>query len=135
MSAFCLGSDEIDAHWQQIEPHLRRLERCGHCDVDELREELRDARKQLWGYQDGAGDGRVLGVAVTRIAGKTTPVCEIFGAAGTQSNPGQIHELYAHIEQWARSIGCVKIRLQGRRGWQRLLSGFEQVGIILEKEF
>lgn len=130
MSVFCLGADDIDNHWSDIAPHLYRLQRRGFIDTDEVREDLKAARKQLWGYEDG---GRIIGIAITRIT--KGRVCELYGAVGTQTQPGQIQAVHAEIEQWAKSINCTKLRLQGRHGWQRALKGYAQVGVILEKEF
>jgi hypothetical protein len=127
MSVFCLGSDEIDKHWDTFKDHLYRFERCGEINVEEARSDLLTARKQLWGYQD---DQRILGVCLTRIAGET---CEICGAVGSGSKE-QILEMYAAIEKWAREIGCVRMKVAGRRGWLRVLEGFEQTGIIAEKQ-
>jgi hypothetical protein len=127
VSVFCLGSDQIDECWDEIAPHLYRLERLGQVSVDETRDDLKTQRKQLWGYQDGA----ILGICVTRITKDGT--CEIYGAAGTAGKE-RILEVHAAIERWAKSINCTKLRLQGRKGWFRLLKGYEQTGVILEKE-
>lgn len=130
MSVFCLGSVEIDRHWNEIAPHLHRLQRLGFIDTGEVREDLKAARKQLWGYEDC---GRVVGVAITRVT--KSRVCEIYGAAGTTTAPQQIQQVHEAIEAWAKSINCTKLRLQGRRGWLRKLTGYTQTGIIAEKEF
>jgi hypothetical protein len=129
VNLFCLGSEQIDSLWDEYAEHIFRLERLGHLSADEIREELRLAKRQLWGIQV---DGRVVGIAITRIGGMT---CEVFAAAGTQTERGQIQQLYERIEQWARQKGCARMRVVGRRGWQRVLTGFRQSkDVILEKE-
>jgi len=132
VNLFCLGSDQIDDLWDEFSEHiyrLERLDRLGHLTPDDLREELKQAKKQLWGIQI---DGRVIGIAVTRIGRQT---CEVFAAAGTQTAPGQIQALYTEIERWALSQGCIRMRIVGRRGWQRMLKGYEPTrDVILEKE-
>jgi hypothetical protein len=127
VNLFCLGSDQIDQFWDEFSEHVERLRRLGIADPDELRDDLRLAKKQLWGVQDG----RVIGIAITRITGT---VCEIYAAAGTQTMRGQIQQLYAEIERWAPTKGCSRIRIIGRRGWKRALKGFEETGVVLEKE-
>jgi hypothetical protein len=130
VSVFCLGAEQIDGLWDELSPHLFRLERHGHIDAEEVRDDLKASRKQLWGYQDGA---KIAGIAITRITKRG--VCEIYGAAGTQTKPGQIQEVHDAIERWAKEINCTKLRLQGRRGWLRVLKGYAQTKeIILEKE-
>ena len=127
MGVFCLGSEQIDALWNDVSPFVSRLERFGHVGADELREDLKQAKRQLWGYQTTA----VIGIAITRVAGKT---CEIVAATGTQSEQGQIEAVYAEIERWARKIGCVRVRIVGRKGWLRKFPEFTQTGIVAEKD-
>jgi hypothetical protein len=126
---FTLPSTEIDSYWNHISPHLYRLQRRGYIDVEEVREDLKSQAKQLWAYEEG---GKVLGVCITRIT--KGRVCEFYGAVGTQSRPGQIQEVHDAIVAWAKSINCTKLRFNGRVGWLRLLKGYEQTGVIAEKE-
>jgi hypothetical protein len=131
VNLFCLGPEQIDVLWDEFSTHIYRLDnlgRLGHLSVDELRDELKLAKRQLWGIQD---DGRVIGIAITRIGGRC---CEIYAAAGTQTARGQIQALYERIEQWARDIGCLRVRIVGRRGWLRALKGFQVKDVVLEKE-
>lgn len=134
MSVFCLGSEQIEPLWHLFGHHLERLEREGGLVLAaEIRRGLVASKKQLWGWQEGE---LILGIAITEIRNSPKgPVCWVFGAAGTETTKGQIDAIMASIEAWARSTGCCRIMLQGRKGWLRRLKGFEQVGIILEKEF
>src|SRR5688572_5602081 len=100
------------------------MERLEMFEPEELRADLKDACKQLFGVQE---DGRIIGIAITRI---TNRCCEICHAAGTQTGRGQIRFLYDHIERWARDIGCSRMRIMGRRGWLRALEGYRQTGVI-----
>lgn len=133
MNVFCLGAEQIDNLWDLYSRHLERFEReTKLLRAADLREDLKLAKKQLWGYQDGPD---ILGIVITHIFQTPTgPCCEIVAACGTQSRKGQIDELFAAIEEWARNIGCKRIRILGRPGWQRRLKEFTQVGIILERE-
>lgn len=126
MNVFCLGPEQIDSLWDEFSHHLYRLERDGYLMAEEVRADLRDATYQLWGLQDKR---RIVGVVVTRITGR---VCEVVGGAGSASYD-DMRELHRKIEGWARDIGCSRMRLQGRKGWLRVL-GYEQTGIIAEKE-
>jgi hypothetical protein len=133
LPVFCLGPEQIESLWPKYGHHLERLERETRLVLAaSLREDLKVARKQLWGFQDGAD---ITGVGVTEIyESPRGRVCEIYGACGTESERGQIDQIMVEIESWARAIGCTRIRLGGRRGWKRRLHGFAQVGVILEKE-
>ncbi len=133
MSVFCLGADECESLWHRYAHHLERLEReSGLVLAQAIRIDLRMSLKQLWGFKVG---DRIEGVAVTQVY--ETPrgkCCEVYGACGTESAPGQIAAIINEIEKWAAEIGCTRTRLLGRRGWARKLDGYEQTGIILEKE-
>ena len=128
MNVFCLGSEQIDSLWDEYAHHLYRLERDGYVVAEEVRADLRDSTFQLWGLQDGV-DGRIVGVAVTRITGRT---CEVVGAAGSAPFAA-MRELHSKIEAWARDIGCSRMRLLGRKGWLRVMN-YTQTGIVAEKE-
>jgi hypothetical protein len=128
VSVFTLSPIDIDKHWDLIAPHVYRLERLGHLGADELRDDLKERKRQLWGYHE---DGCVLGIAITRV---TPTTCEIVGAAGTSTARGQIQELYEHIERWARENGRSRMRVIGRKGWLRAIAGFTQTGIVMEKD-
>jgi hypothetical protein len=127
VNCFCLGPEQIDGLWDEFSSHIYRLERLGHLSADEMREDLRLAKRQLWGIQGPD----VLGIAITRIAGKT---CEVVAATGKQTQTGQIEALYAHIERWAKDIGCERMRIIGRKGWLRKFPEFTQTGIVIEKD-
>lgn len=128
MGVFCLGSEQIDRFWYEILPHLERLEENGDILASEVKEALKRAEMQLWGYQDG----RMVGVCITQVT--KSKVLWIYGAAGTETAKGQILAVHSAIEAWAREQGLRKLKLQGRKGWLRILEGYAQTGIVLEKE-
>lgn len=129
MSVFVVPAAQVDALWDEIATHLYRLQRRGYIDAEEVREDLKAERKQLWGYQDG---DQMLGICITRIT--KGRVCEIYGAVGTESAPGQIQAVHDSIERWAKEINCITLRFGGRKGWLRKLKGYRQTGVIAEKE-
>lgn len=126
MRMFCLSADEIDPHWEDFAHHLERLKELIPAQV---RESTKASRQQVWGLQDAE---RVHCIAITEIL--ATPsgfTCLIVGAAGSAPVPLQ-ERLHDEIAKWAKSIGCTRLRLQGRRGWLRRLK-YTQTGIVGEK--
>lgn len=101
-----------------------------------MRLDLKGGLRQLWGYRESSARGDVInGVAITHVY--NTPrgqLCEVAAGVGTETTRGQIDAIHAAIEKWAASIGCTRMRIQGRRGWQRRLKDYRQVGVILEKQ-
>lgn len=52
---------------------------------------------------------------------------------------GDMDDLMSHnddAERWARTRGCTRMLVAGRRGWERVMRpfGFEFVGVVLAKE-
>ena len=128
MNVFCLGADQIAGLWPRFAHHVAKFE---DYLANDIRADLEDAQLQLWGLQT---NGEIHGVAVTRITGRT---CEVVGAGGKASY-ADMRELHSEIEKWARSIGCARMRVMGRKGWIRLLgyrqTGLCATGIVAEKE-
>lgn len=131
MSVFCLGADDIDRVLPAFIHHIERIEReTEHLLADGLIEDLKAASKQLWGFQEGDA---IKAISITRVS-KTSRggLCEVVAAAG-RTTKKETKQVLAEIEQWARSIGCTRVRFGGRRGWKRFVD-YAEVGIILEKE-
>lgn len=129
MRMFCLSADEIDTCWNDFAPLLERLAKRGDFSPTHAREAAKASKQQIWGLQDAE---RVHGIAITEIL--ATPsglLCLIVGAAGSAPKPLQVR-LHDEIAKWAKEIGCVRMRLQGRRGWLRQLK-YTQTGIVGEK--
>lgn len=128
MRIFCLSADEVDPNWNDFAALFERLAQCGDLSPEAARENLKACRQQLWGLQDAE---RVHGIAITEIlATPSGRMCLIVGAAGGAPAPLQ-ERLHDEIAKWAKSIGCTRLRLQGRRGWLRRLK-YRQTGIIGE---
>lgn len=95
----------------------------------QVRESAKASRQQVWGLQDAE---KVHGICITEILATPSGLtCLIVGAAG--SAPTTLQErLHDEIARWAKSIGCTRMRLQGRRGWLRRLK-YRQTAIVGEK--
>ncbi len=81
-----------------------------------------------------AWNGRAIESAAATIlinseAGK---VCIITVCAG--SNMERWLPLIGQIETYAKREGCARVRIYGRRGWLRVLDGYEQKHVIMDKE-
>lgn len=122
---FTLQSYDIAPNWHLIEPFLKRVEsRDWTCEF--VKSELEAARAQLWGFQDT----RVRGVWITRIEGERGLV---WIAAGEDLKRG-LQLFREHTEPWLKSKGCTYVQIVGRRGWEKVLHDYENVGIVLVKD-
>lgn len=46
----------------------------------------------------------------------------------------EVQRLEAQIRPWAKKMGCVRIRIIGRRGWLRGLDAYREVATIMETD-
>jgi hypothetical protein len=130
-NVFALGADQIEVFWPYLEPHLKRVEReTATVSVEGLKALALNCEAQVWGVQDARGN--ITGACITRVY--ETPngrFCTVFVAAGILMPA--LPEGIALIEDWARGLGCRAIEIIGRRGWQRVLPGYEPRAVVLEK--
>lgn len=118
---FTLQSHEIAAHWHLIEPFL-----FDHYEwtPEQVRTELEGARAQLWCI----GKNSIEGIIVTQLQG---PIGLLWIASGRGLDEGK--ELLEHIERWMKERGVRDIKIEGRRGWGRVLEGYEEKATVFMK--
>ncbi len=130
-NVFALGADQVEELWPYLEPHLKRVEHeTATVSVESLKALALNCEAQVWGVQDDRG--HITGACITRVY--ETPngrFCTVFVAAGVLMPI--LAEGIALIEDWARGLGCRAIEIIGRRGWQRVLQGYEPRAVVLEK--
>ena len=99
--------------------------------IENVLHDLRSGKAQLW----VAGDGNTVeGIAVTCITEyPQTTTCLIWLCAGNGRE--KYTPLISNIEQWAKAQGCASISLEGRPGWERVLTDYDKTKIVLEKVF
>jgi hypothetical protein len=129
VNVFAATVKDLRTHWCDFSPYLARFEiETGATSLEQFRAALLAEKQQLWGLQDSAG---VHLVCVTEIL--DTPhgsVCHIQAAAGHASRK-ELRQLFDSIKGWAREIGCVLVRIVGRKGWRKLLS-LRETGRVME---
>ena len=75
------------------------------------------------------------GAIVTQIQTFPTGVrkCLLFLGGGTSLD--QSLHTHAKIEEWARKFrGCTKMVIYGRRGWLKVLDGYSEKTVIMERQ-
>jgi len=81
-------------------------------------------------YQLWRVSGEQAGGYVVTSTGKTNDTnvfcCWVVLAAGQADGIRAMRSLMTDIETMARQAGCVEIRVEGRKGWQRVL-GYEPI--------
>lgn len=129
-STFALRKDELDAAWPKIEPLLRRINEEA-WDAEEVKDMFSKGEAQIWGIADAKGD--ISSVWVMRVDATSRKKWGfIWLCAGDGIEDMRFH-YDAYVEPWFRSQGCDFVQINGRRGWQKVLSGFKETGAILVK--
>ena len=132
MRMFCLSAADcaLETIWADVAPLFERFERAtGEISAEQVRSGAQAEQLQVWGLQDADG---VHLVVLTEIA--TTPkglVCTIRAAIG-EARVGLQARLLGEIGAWARALGCVCVRLVGRKGWLRRFRRFRQTAVVME---
>jgi hypothetical protein len=121
--------------WDEAKEHLLRFERMtgGKYDVDDLGKMILEEKQQLWIVADNGNE--IVGAVVTQVF--DTPnkkIMEIFACAGNGMDE-YLYEIMKELEEFARLNYCDLIRVEGRKGWSKVLKpyGFEETSIIVER--
>lgn len=123
---FALQSYDIDDNWFWISRFLSQVERPDWTQ-ENVRDELEAARAQLWGMHSG---GIPSGIWITRLEGDRG----ILWIAAGQGLEDGLRLFAEHTVPWLKEKGCKYVQVFGRRGWGRVMPGFEEVGTILRKD-
>ena len=113
--------------WRRLRHHiLAALEHAGgtHTEHDIL-DLLRNDHAQFWPAENSA--------MITEIVGYPNGShCRIWLAGGEYDELRGLER--DRVIPWARSRGCRRIELVGRKGWARRLKDYDEVAVVLAKE-
>ena len=97
----------------------------GGVTLRHVRAMVAEGLAQRWVAADGS-------VVVTQLLHEPAgTVCLIYLAEGALASLLELHE---RILAWATGQGCVKMRIMGRRGWQRVLPGYRAIATVMERD-
>ena len=130
MRVFCLKAEEIESCWQDFIVLLQRFEACCRdLTADQIVRGVRLSTMQLFGLQDAERVHAFLTTEIHETAqGK---VCVLVAACGSAPEADK-RALLEFVEGWAREVGCVALRIVGRKGWLRWDRRFKRTGIVAE---
>ena len=127
----CVPPDKVGQVWPHVSRMVQRaFDKTDYGTFGEVAEALFDGRARLWVVWR---EPEIIAAVVTQIRPTTySKVCYLC-AAGGESREEWTH-MMANIEEYARDMGCNKIRATGRKGWTRILPGFREKLIVFEKD-
>ena len=126
----CVDPARIHEIWPHVRPLLEKASRatCLNAFAD-FEADILSGRSLAW----IAWNGNTIEAAATTILINTDlgKVCVITLCAGRDMK--RWLKLIGRIEAYARDEGCARIRIFGRKGWLRVLEGFEARHVVMEK--
>lgn len=126
----CIDPKQVREIWPCAAPLLRKATaRTGLSAFSEIERNILDGDALLWIAWDGSAIGAAASTSLQQTdAGK---VCVITACAG--ADMARWLPLIRAIEVYARDEGCGCVRIFGRRGWARVLEGYEQTYAVIDK--
>lgn len=122
----CVPPERVAEMWPHARAYIKAaIDRTGLSKFEDIEREILGNRQLLWLAWDGATIKSVASTAVEDDA------LVIVACGGTDSS-GWL-SLISQIEDYAKSIGCRRTRIYGRRGWVKLLPEYQTRHVILER--
>jgi hypothetical protein len=127
---FCIPREDILDYWQHVVDWLDKAYEYHDLFLPEtLRDDLISGQRQLW--IAWAPEGKLLCGVITRLAKRRSGLHLEVEAAGGVEVWRWIQGM-AVLEEYAKREGCIKVTVQGRPGWVRLLRRYRNSQIVLE---
>lgn len=132
VKAFCIPRADTPQYWPHVCEWLdRAYERHDLLLPATLLDDLASGHRQLW--VAWAPEGEILCGVITRLAKRRSGLhCEVEAAGGIEV--WRWIGCMSVIEEYAKREGCLKVRIQGRPGWVRLLRHYRQSQVVIELE-
>ena len=130
MQLVCIDPEQVRSIWPVAAPLLRRgTVETGLSAFATIEHDILLGASLLWVAWNGAVIEAAASTSLQQTdAGK---VCVITACAGT----GMMRwlPLIRGIEAYAQAEGCHCVRIFGRKGWARVLEGYEQTYAVIDK--
>ena len=127
----CVDPKRVGEIW----PHVSSLlqEACRRTSLnafEDIQADILDGRSLLWVAWNGRAIESVAAtILINSEAGKVC-IITVCGGSGIKR---WLH-LVGQIEDYARHEGCARVRIFGRKGWLRVLDGYQPKYVIMDKE-
>lgn len=131
-----LDRSDVMVLWSILEPYFAAA--CAAVNTSMTAEDVRQAaladKRSIWTIIDKDRDPPAL-LAVCSAGMRDTPngkTAFIEVAAGWDRE-AWVDDCLAEFERLAKAAGAVRVEIEGRMGWQRVLPGYRPVRVVLEK--
>jgi hypothetical protein len=126
----CVNPANVAGVWRLVRGPLQSaMDRTQLGSIEELESDVLEGRQLLW---LAIARGDIFAVATTHLVKPgEDKVCVLTACAGHHRETWL--PLFAFIEEYARAEGAKKMRIFGRKGWERVLDGYHVEHVVLEK--
>lgn len=123
-------SADARAVWPHVSHFIQQAidKTSGNFELDDILALIEEKKAQLFIVKDD----ELLSAWVTTIENSPSHKWIRVMWAGGKDMDRWLH-FRESIEQWAKSIGCEKMIVAGRPGWERKLNDYTRTSVILEK--
>jgi hypothetical protein len=131
----CVDPKRVHEIWPHVAPLLRSaIARTGLSAFADIEHDILHGNALLWLAVSGDGGVSAINAAASTSLQQTDSgkVCIITACAG--ADMARWLPLINHIEAYAKDEGCRCVRIFGRKGWLRVLEGYEEKHIIMDRE-
>jgi hypothetical protein len=130
VTLICVDPKRAHEIWPLVEALLTRaIARAGVASSAGLAHDVLHGGGLIW----IAWSGKIEAAASTALQRTDAGLVCVVTACGGRHRQRWL-PLLAGIEAYARQEGCAQVRIIGRRGWQRVLRGYDIKAVILDKE-
>ncbi len=126
----CVDPRHIAELWPYVVPVLKAaVARTGLSSFDEIESDVLAGRSLLW----LAWSDQIEAAATTALVeNDTSKICVLTACGG--KGVRRWLALLEKIEEYAKAEGCSRMRILGRKGWQRVLGTYHITNIVLERD-
>lgn len=126
----CVDPKQVGHFWPHVEPLLRpAIEKTGLSNFEDIEGAILIGCDLVWIAWNGEKIVAAASTTIQRIGSDL--ICVLTACGG--SDMKQWLPLLKKIEAYAKAEGCKSLRIFGREGWKRILDGYEQSAVVLEK--
>jgi hypothetical protein len=127
---FCVDPMVVRNIWPLARPILEpAFDETSDSTIEATEADVMSGMALLWLAWDGK---KLIAAATTAI--NITPrhkICIVTSAGGVHSKLWD--QFMPMVEKYAKDEGCERVRAMGRNGWAKVLVGYEQPWIVLDK--
>lgn len=117
-----LDRERLDDEWPRCAAYLEPA--LDGCSLGDVYRALEDERARLWPLERSA-------VVTEIVQYPRLRACRVWLAGGDLD---ELRRNLPTLDEYARACGCDRIEIDARKGWQRVLTGYELTRVVLTKE-